>query len=46
MMRLIMAIRLSKLPSLYYMYLIVMAWRCPNISFFVCGTMHLAYGKG
>ena len=33
MVRLIMAIRLSKLPGLYYMYLIVMAWQRPNILF-------------
>jgi len=46
MMRLVMAIRFSKLPGLCYMYLIVMAWQCPNISFFVFGTMHLACGKG
>ena len=38
-----MPIQLSKLPGLYCMYPIVIAWQHQN--FFVSGATHLAFGK-
>ena len=46
MVRLIMPIRLSKLPGLYYMVSHCHGVAVPEYFFFVFGTMHLAYGKG